>query len=579
MATSTSHPRPARTLVIFLSVLGLMFAGMAALKSWTPKLGLDLRGGTTITLTARNSTGSGTVDQSSLELARQIIQRRVDSLGVGESSVTVSGSKQIVIAVPNVNRDQLVRMVGQTAQLQFRPVLGATPIADESATVTTDTATPNPTATAPVPTAGETPAAPAPSATGDRLPATLPTAAPTTRSATSTATEPVSITDAMAYQPSEQDIKDFQAYKCGDSFPDLIDQPLISCDKSQKMKYFLGPSVLSGKNVKDAMAAMPQGQLQYIVNLNFDGDGTKLFSDITTKMAGQQEPQNQLGIVLDGSVISSPRINEPISGGSATISGSFTQQSAEELSNVLKYGALPLTFDTSSVDNVSATLGGEQLRAGIIAGLIGLLLVIGYAFLYYRGLGIVVVLSLLIAGLMTYAALVLLGQSLDLALNLPGIAGAIVAIGITADSFIIYFERIRDDVRDGRSLRTAIETGWRKARPTIVIADCVSLLSATVLFFLAIGAVQGFAFTLGLTTLIDLAIIFFWTKPLMSVLGRTKFFGEGHPLSGLDASHMGVEKVNTARTVAAIRAKDRVRTKSKSKLAEQTDTDELGEDK
>jgi preprotein translocase subunit SecD len=194
----------------------------------------------------------------------------------------------------------------------------------------------------------------------------------------------------------------------------------------------------------------------------------------------------------------------------------------------------------SEVSNVSATLGADQLQAGIIAGAIGLVLVVGFCFLYYRGLGIVVVSSLLVAGAITYAVMVLLGSSVGFALNLPGIAGAIVAIGVTADSFVIYFERIRDEVRDGRSLRTAIETGWRRARQTVLIADAVSMLSAIILFILAIGSVKGFAFTLGLTTLIDVAVVFWFTKPLLSLLARTKFFGGGHPLSGLDPNHLGV---------------------------------------
>ena len=255
-------------------------------------------------------------------------------------------------------------------------------------------------------------------------------------------------------------------------------------------------------------------------------------------------------------------MENPIPGGRAEITGNFTQKSANELANTLKYGALPLAFEVSEVSNVSATLGGEQLRAGIIAGIIGLVLVVGFCFLYYRGLGIVVVTSLGIAAVITYACMVLLGSSVGFALNLPGIAGAIVAIGITADSFVIFFERIRDEVREGRSLRTAVETGWRRARQTILIADAVSLLSAIVLFVLAIGSVKGFAFTLGLTTLIDVLVVFMFTKPLMTLLARTKFFGGGHRLSGLDPAHLGVQALPGSRTrrpsvaVATVTAKD-----------------------
>jgi len=264
------------------------------------------------------------------------------------------------------------------------------------------------------------------------------------------------------------------------------------------------------------------------------------FENATRTLASRSDPQNRFAIVLDGVTISAPSVNSAIPGGRAEISGNFNQQSATQLSNVLKYGALPLTFDVSEVSNVSATLGGEQLRAGIIAGIVGLALVVIYSFLYYRGLGIVVVASLAIAAVITYQAMVLLGGSVGFALNLAGIAGAIVAIGITADSFVIYFERIRDEVREGRSLRTAVETGWRRARQTVLIADGVSMLSALVLFVLAIGSVKGFAFTLGLTTLIDVLVVFTFTKPLLTLLARTKFFGGGHRLSGLDPGHLGV---------------------------------------
>ncbi len=228
--------------------------------------------------------------------------------------------------------------------------------------------------------------------------------------------------------------------------------------------------------------------------------------------------------------------------GSAQISGSMTQESANALANVLRYGALPLTFETSNIDTVSAKLGGDQLNAGILAGLIGLGLVVIYCIFYYRGLAFVVVASLGIAFALLYAFVVILGMGMGYALNLPGIAGAIVAIGVTADSFIIYFERIRDEAREGRSLRTAIETGWRRSIKTILIADSVSLLSAVVLWILAVGSVKGFAFTLGLTTLIDIAIVVCFTKPLMTLLGRTKFFGEGHRFSGFDAAHLGLHK-------------------------------------
>lgn len=582
MATKYGHP--GRTITIFLLVILAMFGGMAAMHSWTPKLGLDLRGGTTIILTAKNTEGGrGAPSAENLQLTRQIIERRVNALGVGEASVTTAGDRQIIVSVPNVQQDELVRTVGTTAQLAFRQVLAEAPVqvpSEPTASPTTASTT-KPTAQASGTPSSQTSgalgtASAAPSAsvspTGNARPyPNLPTApaSPTpTHEPSATATAQASPTPSvkptprptaqegqlppleqrLKYQYTQQDADEFMKYKCGDPFPDVLGQPLITCDQSKQFKYLLGPVLIEGRNVSSATAGVPQGQLAWEVGLNFNSQGAKDFDFVTSQMFQMKEPTNQLAIVLDSTVISAPRINNRIPNGQASITGSFNQKSATELANVLKYGALPVALETSSVDNVSATLGADQLRAGIIAGLIGLGLVVAYAFLYYRGLGIVVVASLAVAGTLTYATLVLLGQSLDLALNLPGIAGAIVAIGVTADSFVIYFERIRDEVRDGRTLRTAIETGWKKARPTIVVADCVSLLSATVLFILAIGAVRGFAFTLGITTLIDLAIIFFFTKPLMTLLGRTTFYGEGHRWSGLEAEHMGVDHLNMGRT-------------------------------
>ena len=541
--TSRKHSHPLRTLVI----LGLVMAGLYTLIAvsgvWTPKLGLDLRGGSTITLTASNSTGTGTVDPASLELARTIIQQRVDGYGVGESEITTSGDKQIIVSVPNVQKDDLLRLVGKTAQLYFRKVYSAE--AAESATTPTTTATPAPSATVSSRPSASVSAAPSPSTTGSTnkrplpsLPTPVPSPRPTVPSGTTTP-----LAELLKWTPSDRDNTDFTNFKCGDPFPNVSDQALITCDESKTYKYLLGPALIPGNMVTRAQAAVPQNSVAYVVELQFNSQGGADFQTVTAHLASQTSPQNQFGIVLDGVVISAPSVGSEysagIAGGKAEISGSFTQKSATDLANVLSYGALPLSFEVSSVENVSAKLGGDQLQAGIIAGLIGLALVLAYSILYYRGLALVVSLSLVIAGLLTWALIVLLGQSLGLALNLPGIAGAIVAIGVTADSFIIYFERIRDEVRDGRSLRSAIETGWIRSRKTILAADSVSLLSALVLFVLAIGSVKGFAFTLGLTTLIDIAVVFFFTKPLMTLLGRTKFFGEGHRFSGFEKEHMG----------------------------------------
>ncbi|MGV8909877.1 MAG: protein translocase subunit SecD [Propionicimonas sp.] len=542
MATiSRKHTHPLRSLV----VLGLVIAGLYGLiamsGSWSPKLGLDLRGGSTITLTASNSTGSGTVDPKSLELARTIIQQRVDGIGVGESEVTTSGDKQIVVSVPNVQKDDLVKLVGTTAQLYFRKVYAAE--ASEGA-VAPDPSAPSATVSA-APSASVS-AAPTPSTSTNKrplpsLPTPVPSPRPTVASGTTTP-----LADLLKWTPTDRDNSDFANFKCGDSFPNVSDQVLITCDDTKTYKYLLGPALIPGNMVTRAQAAVPQSSVAYVVTLQFNSQGGADFQAVTAHLAAQTSPQNQFGIVLDGKVVSAPSVGPEfsagIAGGKAEISGSFTQKTATDLANILSYGALPLSFEISSVENVSAKLGVDQLQAGILAGLIGLGLVLAYSILYYRGLALVVSLSLVIAGALTWALIVLLGQSLGFALNLPGIAGAIVAIGVTADSFIIYFERIRDEVRDGRSLRSAIETGWVRSRKTILAADSISLLSALVLFVLAIGSVKGFAFTLGLTTLIDIAVVFFFTKPLMTLLGRTKFYGEGHAFSGFEADHMGAKQ-------------------------------------
>ncbi len=542
MATTTTG-HPGRTLIVLAVLMAGLFALVALGNTWAPKLGLDLRGGTTITLTAQNTSGTGAIDPNSLKLAQQIIQSRVDSLGVGESEVTTAGDRQLIVTVPNVQRDQLVELVGQTALLRFRAVYAAeqvTPPAPEPTPAPTESGAPS---SEPTASAADPSVVPEPSATGNSKPLpALPTAPPqpvgeACLSADGQGTPP---DQAIDWVPTEPCQAAFAEFTCGTPVDDVADQPLFACDEAGTEKYLLSPTLIEGDQLTTASAGVPANDVAWVVDLEFNAEGAAQFEETTSALAAKGEPQNRFAIVLDGVVISAPSVSAAIPGGRAQIEGNFNQQSATELANVLKYGALPLAFDVSEVSNVSATLGGEQLRAGIIAGIIGLALVVLFCFAYYRGLGIVVVASLAVAGLLTYACIVLLGSSVGFALNLPGIAGVIVAIGVTADSFVIYFERIRDEVREGRSLRTAVETGWRRARQTILIADAVSMLSALILFVLAIGSVKGFAFTLGLTTLIDVLVVFMFTKPLVTLLARTRFFGGGHRLSGLDPAHLGV---------------------------------------
>lgn len=565
-AKSTSTFKPGRTLIGFVIVVAMLFGLMALTGTWTPRLGLDLRGGTTITLTARTEDGS-TVPRENLETARGIIQNRVDSLGVGESSVTIQGNDKIEVAVPNMGSDELVELVGATAKLAFRPVIAVQEV-QPAATETTEPsaeATPSDQATS---EATETGSPSAAASTAQRRPVPqLPTEPPASSTPRPTAPgdEELSLDDELNYSPTDQDVDDYLAYQCGDDFPDVVDQPLIACDETGTAKYFLGPVILSGEHVTDASAGIPQGEVSWIVSLSFDDQGSATFADATEALSANQQPQNQFAIVLDSEVISAPSVSERISGGQASISGTgITEDTAKALASTLRYGSLPVDLETSSVDTVSPALGGNQMTAGLIAGLIGLALVLVYSLVYYRGLTLVVAGSLVAAATVTYAVMVLLGSAVGFALNLPGIAGAIVAIGVTADSFVVYFERIRDEIRDGHSLRHSIQSGWHKARGTILMADGVQLLAAVVLYFLAIGSVKGFAFTLGVTTAIDLLLVIFFTHPLMTVLGRTKFFGQGHKNSGLDPAHLGVSRASLLGRRGTTRKRTKTRSAGKS---------------
>ncbi|QNE16635.1 protein translocase subunit SecD [Kribbella qitaiheensis] len=564
MATTTTS-RPGRLLIVLAVILVILFGVMGLTKSWQPKLGLDLRGGTTITLTAKSLAGGGQVTAEQLSEAKNIISDRVNGAGVGESDITTSGRDHINVAVPGSNRDDLVKQVGQTALLYFRIVYDAqagAPLPPTPSTTPTGkpstSATPKPSSTIKPPsTPATTPKGRAwssvlsgatPTPTPTPKPSTTPTPTPSTP-ATPGAQLPKATGDPLKWTPDATTQAAFAAAECAtikkDADPnrDQPDKPLISCDQQGQYKYLLGPAILKGTELSDASAGIPQGGFQWQVNLKFTGEGGKKFLDATTNISQRGQGQNLFAIVLDGVAISTPSVTNPIPGGQAQITGSFSEPEARQLANVLKYGALPVSFETSTVETVSPQLGGDQLSAGIVAGLVGLGLVIIFSFLYYRGLGLVVVLSLAAAAALTYASVVLLGKSIGFTLTLAGIAGLIVAIGITADSFVIYFERLRDEVREGRSLRSSVETGWTRAKHTIIAADSISLLAAVVLYMLAVGGVKGFAFTLGLTTLIDLLVVFIFTKPIVTLLARTDFFGHGHKLSGLDPEHLGVERL------------------------------------
>jgi preprotein translocase subunit SecD len=349
---------------------------------------------------------------------------------------------------------------------------------------------------------------------------------------------------AWTRSPDARSLARYQRFDCArtDELTDNPARPLVTCDEDG-IKYLLSPAMIEGTQLADATAGIPQNEVSYVVNLDFEADATSTFAEVTRAINGTGE---QFAIVLDAVVLSAPVVTSPILDGNAQITGNFTATSSQALANSLKYGALPLKFAAPVVTEEGPTLAADQLSAGLWAGGLGLALVLVYCLLYYRGLGLVVLASLGIAGALTYGAVIFLSETAGFTLTLPGIAGLIVAVGITADSFIVYFERIRDELREGKSLRVAVEAGWVRARATCLAADAVSLLAAVVLYIFAIGVVKGFAFALGISTLIDLLVFFFFTKPMVTWLARYPFFARGHKYSGLSPEHVGIERLGSA---------------------------------
>ncbi len=562
--------RPGRRLMIFGLLTAVLYAGVALGGQWTPKLGLDLQGGTRITLEASTSTGEA-ITPEKLSEARGIIDQRVNGQGVAEAEVAVQGDRNIVVEIPGQNAKNLVDAVKQTAQLRFRLVaaVGAGQPAPSPSASPSDGASgaASPDATASPDSTKKPKASASPknralsggllAADGKKgkkksdkpSPSAEPTpAAPTVTQQGAPVDQPLQWMD----NPGDEWLKKFADYTCpkpGDPakpVADIKDKPLITCD-SDGVKYLLSAAMIQGTQLTKAAAGIPAQQVQWVVDLTFDKTARQTFADVTRSIVNATSPitgqQKQFAIVLDGQVISAPVVNGVIPNGQAQISGDFTQQEAQTLANSLKYGALPLTFTAPSVTEEGPTLAADQLSGGLWAGGIGLLLVIVYCLLYYRGLGLVVVASLGVAGIVTYAVVLAMSQAVNFTLTLPGIAGLIVAVGITADSFIVYFERIRDEMRDGRSMRVAVETGWTRARNTCLAADTVSLLAAVVLYIFAIGVVKGFAFALGISTLIDLLVFFMFTKPMVSWLASFKFFNTGHKFSGLSAETIGIDRI------------------------------------
>ena len=488
-ATSFQNKRdysPRYFLVILIVLISTLFGVAFLEKPSEIRLGLDLRGGTTIVLQPEQ-VEAGEITPQGVNQALEILRQRVDSVGVSESEIRAEGSgssTKIVVSVPGTTERELVDLVGQTAKLSIRPVVFMG-----------------------------------------------------TNSGSEVTTENF---------PSDVDKETQSAYKawsCPKEVTSTIDdvrKVLIACDESGGTKFILGATNVEGSQISDARFSLDQGSLGWITTISFDRNGKIAFGELTSQISSLSSPRNQIAIVLDGKIVTAPRVDGPITGGSVLIYGGFTQEYAKQLSNILKYGALPFSFRVDEVQQVSPTLGASQLKSGLAAGILGLLLISLYLLGYYRALGVLAVGSLGLAFVISFALFIVLGRSIGLTLTLAGIAGAIVSIGVTADSFIVYFERVRDEMRMGSSLRVALERGWLRAKRTIVIADAVSLLAAIILYLFTTGNVRGFAFTLGLTTVIDLFIVYFFTRPILVLLSKLPFFAQGHHLSGLSQESLGI---------------------------------------
>ncbi len=570
--------------IIVVLLLAIVGADLFSPGSWSQNfkvnLGLDLTSGTTAALQAVKP-GGGTPSSTDMQQAIAIMINRVNATGTSEAQVEQQGSDIINVSVPGSNSQSVVDLVSQTAELQFRQVLLAAPNTVPTAPAASPSATPSGSPSAPAtPSASASasaqaaggpgaarsggpqqmargaralPAAtasPSPSATGAASPAA--SATPPPASATTTWQQAQGDAALVSAPVKAQ----FNTLNCADKnwkqqvgYDDqqwnIQGIQTVSCGRVNGVmwKYALDKAHVVGKDIAKATATPNPDGSDWVVNINFKGNGPKAFGQLTTGMMdkynGNPNPPNQLGVVLDGVVVSTPYVKTPTTTGQTQISGGFGQKDATNLANQLTYGALPLSFVQKSVQSVSPELGRDQLDAGLVAAGLGLILVVIYLLLYYRGLALVAVFSLVIAALLAYLSVIVLGKFQHFALSLAGIAGLIVAIGITADSFVVFFERLRDEVREGRSLRAAVERGWGRARRTILVSDTVSFLAAALLYYFAIGGVRGFAFTLGLTTIIDVVVVFTFTKPTMTLLARTKFYGGGHPLSGLDPARLG----------------------------------------
>ncbi len=523
MARTTPVKKALRSLTwLLIIVAGLAglngYAALFAGGSWVPKLALDLEGGRQIILTPLVSNGAANPTTEELNQAVSIIRQRIDASGVSEAEINTQGSSNVVVSIPGKSDQATIDRIKSSAKLEFRAVL----VSAAAATSAVGGATPTPS-----PSASETP-----------LPST-PSTKPTDGS------DEAYVTPALQKQFTDFTCDKVEAAKTNIA---PADKPLITCEVKEKgrqqFKYILGPVEVAGDTITDATSGQNSNSQGistgvWAVNIVFNAKGSEAFGKVTTRLNTLTGVRNQFAIVLDGRIISAPRTNTVITNGKPQITGSFTQASSKALADQLKFGALPIGFTVQSDDSISATLGASQLQSGLLAGLIGLVLVVLYSLLQYRTLGLVTVASLVVAATITFLIVDLLSWRQGYRLSLAGVAGLIVAIGITADSFIVYFERIRDELRDGRALESAVEAGWKRAVRTIIASDTVNFLAAAILFILAVGNVKGFALTLGLTTLVDLVVVALFTHPILQLISRRKYFSEGHRFSGLDPRALG----------------------------------------
>ncbi|MDQ6848951.1 MAG: protein translocase subunit SecD [Actinomycetota bacterium] len=600
---------PAGTLRVgryFLALLA-MVAVLYTIVFWpgqrnTPKLGIDLVGGTQVVFTARTDNGS-TPSRSSMDQARQILADRVNGTGVTQATVVIQGDNQLVVSIPGQDATDISKL-GAAAILNFRGLVApavqvtCTPASAPSAGPSnTNSPAAQPSSSgasgaafrdklltkAPKASSSGKPSGKASSRPSSNASSKASGTSRTTPSATPSATSappaapacsansvariakaakfsvPLSEADYSKLSPTNQKLlaAALAGFDCasGQSEKDDPNSYFVACDNSG-LAYLLGTVIVAGKQIADASAVAPNissGATEWTVSLNLKGSGQSAWADYTSKHnVNQVAPTTSqsgcgpsttpcadyVAFTLDGIVISSPYNNQTINGGTTQITGSFTSSSANDLANKLKYGALPLSFKTETAQTISATLGTEQLKAGLLAGGIGLVLVVIYSLIYYRALGLVTIASLLVSGALTYGSLVMLATQIGFTLSLAGIAGFIVAVGITADSFVVFFERIKDEVHDGRSVRVAVPRAWVRARRTILSADTVSFLAAAILYYFTTDEVRGFAFTLGLSTILDLVVVFLFTHPLVSWLSRLRTFGSAR-FTGLDAVRGG----------------------------------------